>query len=255
MVIDVYCMMWNEAALLPFWLRHYGQVADRLFVWDDASTDGTRALLCAHPKVRLLEPGRLGLDDDYRVAHLFPQYEVHSRGVADWVMAVDADEFVYHPRLRQVLRAELDRGTHLVQCAGYAMVAEAFPVDDGRQLYEQVRLGLPDYLESKWVVHSPNVRVRFRKGRHSTVLNHRALGLVRSRRSGLRLLHYRYFGEAYYLERNRRNHERGDQTYHHGVPFDPHSGLTMPDRLVADPLDWYAQHKGQAVSVVDEEGA
>lgn len=252
MWIDVYAVLHNEARLLPFWLRHYAALADRIFVWDDDSTDATPDLLRAEPKVTLLSCGMHGNNDDYRVEVLFPQYERYSRGMADWVIVADGDEFIYHPRLREVLQAELLRGTQVIKCAGFTMVADALPPDTGQTLTDTLKLGVPDYDESKWTVHVASATVRYRHGRHGTVLNRHQLRLRGSRVAGLRLLHYRYLGAAYYLERNQRNHERSDQVYHHRVPFNPHAPLTMPDHTKADPLAWYTQHLARATNVVDE---
>jgi len=44
----------KRSAAAPVLLRHYETVAERIFVWDDQSDDGTTEMLKAHPLVTLL---------------------------------------------------------------------------------------------------------------------------------------------------------------------------------------------------------
>jgi len=51
MVVHAYVLTHHEAYVIPYWLRCYGAFADRLFVVDHASADGTRAALEARWQV------------------------------------------------------------------------------------------------------------------------------------------------------------------------------------------------------------
>ena len=58
MTIHVYNIVHNEEFLLPYYLRHYEQFADKIFIFDDESTDRTAEIAKAHPKVTYLKyPG------------------------------------------------------------------------------------------------------------------------------------------------------------------------------------------------------
>lgn len=250
MLIDLYSVMNNEEVLLPYWLRHYERIADRIFVWDDQSTDNTRAMLLAHPKVTILPLEKFGDYDEYWVTEVFPQYEQHSPGVADWVIVADGDEFIYHPDLRGVLEVERFKGTQLIYCLGYTMIAEALPKGNG-QIYDEIKNGIPDKLESKWTIHSPDIRMRFKKGRHSGPRE--GGNSVTNAETGIKLFHYRYLGVEYFEQRDRRNAERLELVVNLGLKYDPKKVRTMPDRSHGVGLDWYAKHKGKAVNVVDDE--
>jgi len=241
--------MYNEAQLAPFWLRHYAPLADRIFVWDDHSTDGTAELLSREPKVTLLpmDPGQHGDNDPYWVKDLFPQYEQHSRGEADWVIVADADEFILHPDLLGVLRQQLALGIQMLKCEGYIMVADRFPADRGQQIYDEIQLGLPDRMMSKWTIHSADISVRFRKGRHGPS-GHRHF--KHNPEAGIRLLHYRYFGDDYYAARTNRNVERNDMVFHHGLKYDPQAPQTLPDGTIGSAPEWFRDHRHEAVNVV-----
>ncbi len=136
--VDVYSIMRNEIKILPYFLRHYETFADRIFVWDDGSDDGTREILDAHPKVNVL-PLNLGRADDvYFVNHLWPQYKEISRGYADWVMCVDADEFIYHPNLMEKLEELGSKGVKRICCRGFTMYHPKFPTTTG-QIYDEIK--------------------------------------------------------------------------------------------------------------------
>lgn len=249
MLIDVYSVMNNERVLLPYWLRHYETFADRIFVWDDQSDDGTREMLEAHPLVKLLPLDRYGDDDPYWIKDLFPQYETYSRGQADWVIITDADEFIYHPRMREVLEQETAKGTQVIWCKGYAMIADTPPSGNG-YIYEEIKQGLPDRLESKWTIFDPAEKVRFRKGRHGGLLE--GGQLKTNADTGIKLFHYRYLGEQFFIERDKRNAARLEKVIKIGYQYDPKKIRTLPDRSRGVALEWYAAHKAEAVNVVDD---
>jgi len=248
MKIDVYSNMHNEEQILPYWLRHYDMVADRIFIWDDESNDRTVEILSQNPKVTFLDMGQHGDDDAYWVTGMFPQYEQHSIGFADWVIVADADEFIYHPRLIDVLEEEKGKGTQVIQCSGYAMVADSFPTSDG-QIWEEIKLGLPDSLMSKWTIHAAIPGIRFGKGRHGPVHNQRAF--IRDRGTGIKLLHYRYMGDEYFQNRDWTVLKRNGEFFHKNYTYSPKRKVTLPDRTRGAALYWYQDHAKEATNVVD----
>lgn len=246
MLIDVYSVMNNEHILLPYWLRHYETFANHMYVWDDQSDDGTREMLEAHPKVTLLPIEKCGDDDVHWITNLFPQYEKHSQ-TSDWVIIADADEFIYHPKLTDILWKEKSDGTQVIWCRGYAMISDNPPTGTG-QIYDEIKLGIPDKLESKWTIFSPNIRVRFRKGRHGGLLE--GGHSVTNADTGIKLLHYRYLGDQYLMDRDRRNAERIEMVYKIGYKYSPEQAHTMPDRKRGVALEWFAKHKNEAKDVI-----
>src|SRR5512146_347163 len=161
--IDVYSIMRNEIKILPYFLRHYETFAERIFVWDDHSTDGTREILEAHPKVTILPLNMDGADDVYYVRYLWPQYEEISRGYADWVLCVDADEFAYHPNIMQRLNELTARGDKRVRLEGYTVYHPVFPTTTG-QIYDEIKVGWPDMWSRKTVLFTPDMHMTWKPG-------------------------------------------------------------------------------------------
>src|SRR4029079_18339767 len=51
--VHLYAQCWNDATMLPFFFRHYDSFVDKYIIFDDASEDGSLAMLLAHPNVEV----------------------------------------------------------------------------------------------------------------------------------------------------------------------------------------------------------
>jgi glycosyltransferase involved in cell wall biosynthesis len=110
---DVLCcsVVRNEAPRLPFFLSYYRRMGVRRFFFiDNASTDGTGALLAAEPDVRLWHTAasfRVGL-----FGSCWFQVLLEKHAVGRWCLIVDADELLRYPdcetRSLRALAADLD---------------------------------------------------------------------------------------------------------------------------------------------------
>lgn len=86
-------MWYNEEFLAPFFLKHYAW-ADRItLLYDRDTTDNTRAIATAYPNVHIT-PFRFPdmMDDALKIDII---NKVYTESKADWVLCVDADEFVF----------------------------------------------------------------------------------------------------------------------------------------------------------------
>lgn len=207
MKIQVLSLSYNCVEIIPFFLRHYEQFADNITVWDDNSNDGTYDLLADHPLVTLKPwTGSKGINEDEFLAHWQAEYP-KARGVYDWVMIPDTDEFLV-PALnfmgmRATLRAATIAGYDVIATSGFNLVGPHFPFDDGRLIHEINPMGVRAPIYSKPIVFRPEIQINWTRGRH-------ALENCSPNVSPplLKLLHARYFGRDYTAKRNAQNYAR-----------------------------------------------
>lgn len=137
---------------------------------------------------------------------------------ADWVIVVDLDEIVYHPRLVEYLARCKSDGITLLWTTGYDMFAKDFPRTPG-QIYEEVKNGVADAWYSKPAVFDPNAiaEINYVPGAHGCD----PIGNVIEERSpDLKLLHYRFLGLDYVLPRfEARRQRQSDLNVRRGLSF------------------------------------
>jgi len=188
---------------MPYFLRHYSTFVDRMIFYDDHSVDGTRDLISECSKTVLRNwPGSHGMVDDEFLSFANEQWK-EARGYADWVIWVDADEFLYHPKILEVLERYLNEKVQVPKINGFTMLSHKFPTTDG-QIYEEIRTGFPDDVWSKATIFRDNMV--WNVGRHS--MNHDRFKPRFSKDYELKLLHYRALGWDYLEARHSRNWER-----------------------------------------------
>ena len=206
---------YNEAPLVPWFLRYYGQFAEKIIVHDDHSTDGTRDLLAGQKGVEVHDwTGDNGIDETQRLEWAY-RCKTAMVGQCHWLMIVDFDEFIFGPykfegEVRGVLAEEMRRGTDVIQTSGFNMmhkdsdtagVPPAGLHSKDTQLWHLIPTGVYAPVYSKPVVVTPESKVDWHRGRHQ--LNECDIKL--SLKPRLKLLHYRYLSPAYTKERNARN--------------------------------------------------
>lgn len=202
-MIWLYSVFSNEAQILPFFLRHYAPQVDRLILFDNASTDNSRALIAAYLNAEIHDyPAPRPIMDSVGAAQFASTRYHEARGYADWVLWVDCDEFLYSngTTLREALRQASEQNIRAVRAFGYQMMSDQFPAEDA-PLTDQIRSGTRDPEYDKVAAFDPNINIRFRPGRHNCRINN-AIGV----QTGLKLLHYRYLGETYFKRRNAYNY-------------------------------------------------
>jgi glycosyltransferase involved in cell wall biosynthesis len=226
MRIDLYASCWNEERIIPFFLRHYEPVVDRIIIFDDGSTDRSRELLAASPKVELrrLRQGESSiLMQMEELNHCWKE----SRGRADWVFICDMDEQIYHHRdLRVYLEQCKNAGITILNPVGVDIVSVDFPPLDSI-LTETVRLCVRTFLQDKIAVFDPSAidEINYTPGRHLA----KPIGrLVFPGEREVKLLHYKHLGLDYVQRRtkelqSRKTHfdrERGWGLHYYRPPDD-----------------------------------
>lgn len=162
MSITVLTICKDERLMIELFLRHYSTFADRIIIWDEQSTDGTREVIKACPKAELREWPHKGLDDQKFIHAVNNNYREFQDST--WVMWPDVDEFLYHPNILDVLR---DSPEPMIGSTGYALISkEGFPRGAG-QIYEQVKTGFPQNNYDKIICWRPQFLIQHAIGRHT----------------------------------------------------------------------------------------
>ena len=188
MKVCVITLCFNEEVILPFFIRHYERIADRIIFYDGNSTDRTREIIAACPIAELRELDTGGRIDDG--ANIRIKNTAHRDIDADWFIVVDCDELLSHPDFRGFLAKCDTLGVSVVRCEGWNMIGDAVPA--GGQLSEEMPLGVRDeYTRTffdKLALFSRHAIVEYRPGGHSWKITRgrQAPGLP------VKLLHYKW---------------------------------------------------------------
>lgn len=201
-IVHYYAVCWNEEAILPWVLDYYGDFVDRFFIYDNYSSDGTGQIVNGNPKATLLKFGKEGKFDDSANQAVKNQCWKRSRGKADLVVVSDMDEFLYHKDLKCVLEAICKQKISFPTMKGYEMYSLDCPAYDGtKQLPELVKIGVRSEWLDKHIIFDPHriVDVNFDPGAHHA----NPTGIVKSGGGDmeLKVLHYKYLGLEYLLNR------------------------------------------------------
>ncbi len=93
--IAVVTMVYNEAMLLPYFLRHYSYLDEIHVLYETDSTDESLEILTRAPNVVIEKCHIEGGLDDIEKIKLINQAVQNTN--ADWVYVVDPDEFIFPP--------------------------------------------------------------------------------------------------------------------------------------------------------------
>jgi len=221
MNIHVYSVIWNEELIIPYFLRHYSKFA-KITLINHHCTDQTLSI--AKGKARILDYpfDRPFTEGDHSAAFEWA-YKKYSRK-ADWVICVDADEFLYEPV------SQLSLLSGIVKPVAYMMISEKPPTTD-EQIYDEIKTGVRMRSFDKPVMFNPQIDVIFGNGRHTAEARWNGM-LVQPVQSRIKLLHYKYLGKEYYFERSRLVYPRKDKTDE------------VIDYRLKKGLRWYDEHIG-----------
>ncbi len=183
MDVVAYAVCYNEAQLLPYYIRHYQSFCSKVVIFDNYSNDGSKQIARQMgAEVRLF--GNKQLDDR---EYLKIKNNCWKGSKADFVIVGDLDEFIYHPNITKHLQWCKSKKITLPQIEGYNIYSKITPTTKG-QIYEQIHTGFYDKNFSKQAIFSPSIgEINFGFGCH----HNKAHGV----RGGLLyLLHYRCIG-------------------------------------------------------------
>ena len=201
MRVEVYVMVNNEELLVPYIMRHYGRFAKVIFL-ESNSTDRTVDLgLSLGAEIRKYDIP----DEMDNLVMLEIKQSCWKGSKADWVMVVDADEFIYHPDIVGVL--ERSKAT-VIHPTFHNMFSEVFPTTKG-QIYEEIYMGTPDggMWWSKMNTFRPDQITSMNYGIGAHTANPQG-NVIIDNDSGLRTLRMNFLSRQYIKNRYARNRKR-----------------------------------------------
>ena len=133
MKIETYILANNEERLMAYIMRHYTQFSDVILL-ENSSTDRTVEIAEAMGGKVWSFDREDEINDEW---FTYIKNNCWKDSKADWVIIVDADEFVYHPNIKEYLE-KTDATIFLPKF--FNMFSETFPTTEG-QIYEEVTMG------------------------------------------------------------------------------------------------------------------
>jgi hypothetical protein len=196
MKIHVYIIAYNEEKILPFTLDYYSTFCEKIFVYDNMSTDSSDEIYKKYDKVKVIkwDSGNEINEVNY-IKIKSEEYKKYSTNSdVDWVMTIDCDEFIYHPNLIEKLKEYKESGVTVVKTSGHEMVSESFPKYDGELLPNKIKIGSDKMpMLSKSIIFVPNIDIKFGVGAHSFKSNNTILSV----NDEIKILHYKGLGKEY----------------------------------------------------------
>ena len=196
--LDLYTFIYNDEALLPFFLNYYSFV-DRMTFIDSGSSDKSMDIIKTFatptaPTVRICQTGLTWWD--HEVLHEY-RNNIWQDSKYDYVLFPDCDEVFYHSLgLRDFLE---ESESDVFAMEGYEMVGE-FPLPGTK--ITSIRKGVPFYPYNKSTLFNPKCDIYFPNAHlRYTKTTNISLGQVK-------LLHYRNLGFEYMKFRIQRERDR-----------------------------------------------
>ncbi len=213
MIIHAYTLVKDEELMITFYLNHYANLADKIIIYDNDSTDQTVEIANSYSKVEIRRFEMNGWDDT-AITNLYNECWKESRGKADWVIMCSADEILYHPNLRSYLENRKRKGITIPRTKGFSMLAEDESLYDrlhefkDRQIYDLIKTGTYWERDNKFMVFNPEIEINFDNGCHTA----KPIGNVKyDIFPALKNLHYSLRGLKGSLDKNKMYRERVSQ--------------------------------------------
>jgi glycosyltransferase involved in cell wall biosynthesis len=208
MKIHVYLNSYNDSKFLFYALRHYS-FANLITVWDNCSTDHTIEIIKSFPNTDIVQYYTENQFDDLIIKAMKNNWWKNSRGVADWVIVADLDEFLYHPDIINKLIELKEQGYTIIKPTWYDMVSETFPIANV-DLTDIVKYGVKVLKVGKSLCFNPNLdEIHYNAGAHFC----KPIGRVKiydalEHGDDIKTLHYKYLGLDYVIQRRKLMAER-----------------------------------------------
>lgn len=207
MNIHVYTTTWNEEVIIPFFLKYYSSFCSKIVVHDNFSTDRTVEIVKSYPNTEIISFDTQHYYDELALTEIKNTVYKKSRNEADWVFVVDADEFIYHPDLINLLTEYKKQGINYPSVKGYEMLPNSVLTNNDRLPFDYPYGVAMNFLDKK-IVLDPTLDAKFGIGRH---FNEIPVNGTLSPTPELKLLHYKMLNLDYLIDRYKTVGQRRSQ--------------------------------------------
>lgn len=197
-IIHLYSICYNEKVLMPHFLDYYSGFCDKIHIYDNQSDDDTIKICEKYSNVSVLTFDTAGKIRDDIYLTIKNNIWKKSRGIADYVIICDIDEFLYHHDMLNFLNQIQSNNVTIVKPIGYNMVSEVLPASSNN-LFEDFQYGVRSISFDKVIMFNPNLidEINFDFGAHTC----NPVGKVIYSANEFKLLHYKYLNLEYVVDR------------------------------------------------------
>jgi len=194
MRIHAHILAWNEEVQLPVTLRHYAKFCEKIYIYDNESTDKTREIALNHPKTEVLEYSSDNRFNDWSNICVKNNAWKTSIDIADWVIVVDCDELVWHPDIHAYLEKKKAENVTVISPQWWNMVGTDLPGEEN-----EIPIGQPHPF-GKPVLFDPNsvLEINYGVGAHSCNPKGYIQQIIDNE---IKTLHYKHHSIEYVLAR------------------------------------------------------
>lgn len=144
MVLHGHVLCWNEAPLVPFVMDYWKELkVDKLYVYDNGSTDGTLELLKAYDFVEVIPFSTdRNKTDEFALTYIRNTAWKRSKLVADWCIVCDFDEVPYFNGGREgfaeMIKAMEEDNAECLKTKMHQVITKHFPKHNEGTLMHQI---------------------------------------------------------------------------------------------------------------------
>jgi len=196
--IHLYTICWNEERMLPHFLAYYSGFCEKIVVYDNFSTDRSVEICKRFSNVDIRQYLTSGTIRDDLYQQIKNECWKQSKGIADWVIVCDIDEFLYHPDLTSFLTLSKANNISIFKPKGYNMITKEFPLPN-ENLLKRVQYGSRSISFDKCAIFDPNKieEINYEAGAHQCL----PIGKLVFSQDEILLLHYKYMELNYLIQR------------------------------------------------------
>jgi hypothetical protein len=189
MKIESFTFTLNDELMLPFFLKYYRPIIDRMTFLDSGSTDKTLDLI-KDAGGRIIHTGLTFWDWD-TMRNIYQN--IWKGSEYDYIFLLDVDEFFYQPLGLRGFLEENVKAIEIYQLEGYQMVSPTFP-SPGSNIFD-INMGVRLPLYDKSTIFNPNADI-YHENAHEVKTTSTKISS-----GAIKLLHYKFLGVDILLKR------------------------------------------------------